>query len=271
MKKKKKEETRRWPRAEQEIIKRKETGSGRETVYRAARERDKLRKRPFVSKSEKLYSKCIGATCERERERQAREGKRERWRGREKWRVETKRDGVRRGPDGRGVEEGELRWEGIREGGSIPHTCTRVSGLSIRIRMNALTHRVGLKSSPLFPSRSRVSLTLLSPASIDSAHRALCCSWMCIINTVRANSAESPIISRGKLYVNAPLMASFVNGIAVQARGIEPCPGEPRFDSLKHAGESSFNAATVIVSRIALSYRICAHYAAPRKNLGKYP
>lgn len=65
-----------------------------------------------------------------------------------------------------------------------------------------------------------------SPASIDSVRtaRALCCSWMCIINTVRANSAKSPIISRGKLYVNAPLMASFVNGIVVQARGIEPCP-----------------------------------------------
>lgn len=29
--------------------------------------------------------------------------------------------------------------------------------------------------------------------------------------------AESPIISHGKLYVNAPLMASFVNGIAVVA------------------------------------------------------
>lgn len=33
--------------------------------------------------------------------------------------------------------------------------------------------------------------------------------------------AESPIISHGKLYVNAPLMASFVNGIAVVAEGVE--------------------------------------------------
>ena len=76
-------------------------------------------------------------------------------------------------------------------------------------------------------------------ASIDSATaRALCCSWMCIINTVRANSTESPIISRGKLYVNAPLMASFVNGIVVQGPRDRTVP-RARFDSLEHAASSA--------------------------------
>ena len=126
---------------------------------------------------------------------------------------------------------------------AISHTCIRVSGLSIWIRMNAPTHRRQLKSL--------VSLTLPHRAfDRQCTARALCCSWTCIINTVRANSTESPIISRGKLYVNAPLMASFVNGIVVQARGIEPCRerNSIRSSMPRAARESSFNNLAVIVS-----------------------
>lgn len=125
-----------------------------------------------------------------------------------------------------------------------------------------------------------VKISLLSHLATQSwcfdrqcTARALCCSWMCIINTVRANSAESPIISRGKLYVNAPLMASFVNGIVVQARGIEPCRerNSIRSSMPRAARESSFNNLAVIVSCIAFSSPRYTYATRARELLRKIP
>lgn len=144
--------------------------------------------------------------------------------------------------------------------------------------LNMDSHECTNTSRRLKISLSLVLVPLTLPRSVPlrSAVQAgaLCCSWMCIINTVRANSAESPIISRGKLYVNAPLMASFVNGIVVQARGIEPWPESAIRSARAYAAWPSFNAArALIVSCIAFSYRAHvrarAHTRAQRRLLEK--
>lgn len=139
---------------------------------------------------------------------------------------------------------------------AIPHTYMRMFW-----PLNMDSHECTNTSRQL---KSLFSLTLPHSAGCfdrQCTARVLCCSWMCIINTVRANSAESPIISRGKLYVNAPLMASFVNGIVVQAQGIEPCRerNSIRSSMPRAARESSFNNLAVIVSCIAFSSCVCVY------------